>query len=513
MERDQTTMCADITRRDLLKAAGGLTFLALVPAGRGRLEPALGAPRRELPLFTALPYVQPGNNSRLVQDEERMVLAWQTDANPADFTSVRTDRPVRPRKPGDGLPPVVGRCGRWRIAAQLHGRVSRAPAGHDLSIPRAHGPERIAEGYFTTRKPRGAPTRFVAFGDNSYGDISDRAIAFQAYQARPDFVMNTGDNVYDGGLDNEYARFFFPVYNADAAGPRIGAPLLRSVPFYTVIANHDVHREDGRQHPVADFDAGPGFAGAISPACTCRSTPRCTPSRRRRAASRPGSTAFQACAGSRFPRMANYSFDYGDAHFLCLDSNLTSIPPTPRWQRLDRRGPRRHGRPMEIRRVPPPSLQRRHRALHRAAHAGARAAVRAARRGRSSSMATSTTTSGRGPSGSPRRDRRRGPAEREGSAGAGHIHRGHRLRRRARDPPGRGALHHHWGGRQATLRRRTSPAPRTWRRPEDGNVEYVVRLVADRHSLTVVDVQPTTLRLRQIDEHGQEIDRIRITKA
>jgi hypothetical protein len=29
--------------------------------------------------------------------------------------------------------------------------------------------------------------------------------------------------------------------------------------------------------------------------------------------------AFQSCAAARFPRMANYSFDYGDAHFLCLD--------------------------------------------------------------------------------------------------------------------------------------------------------------------------------------------------
>src|SRR5262249_11176020 len=30
---------------------------------------------------------------------------------------------------------------------------------------------------------------------------------------------------------------------------------------------------------------------------------------------------FEACAGGRFPRMANYSFDHGDVHFLCLDSN------------------------------------------------------------------------------------------------------------------------------------------------------------------------------------------------
>lgn len=53
--------------------------------------------------------------------------------------------------------------------------------------------------------------------------------------------------------------------------------------------------------------------------------------------------------------------------------------------------------------------------------------------------------------------------------------------------------------------------PSRWVRPEDGSVAYVDRLVADRHSLTVVDVRPTQLTLRQVDERGVEIDRIRIT--
>ena len=115
----------------------------------------------------------------------------------------------------------------------------------------------LAEGYFTTRQPRGRKIRFVAFGDNSYGDISDRAIAYHAYQQHPDFVMNCGDNVYESGSDDEYQRYFFPVYNADLAGPREGAPLLRSVPFYTVIANHDVQGKDEKGHEIADFSRTP----------------------------------------------------------------------------------------------------------------------------------------------------------------------------------------------------------------------------------------------------------------
>jgi hypothetical protein len=55
--------------------------------------------------------------------------------------------------------------------------------------------------------------------------------------------------------------------------------------------------------------------------------------------------------------------------------------------------------------------------------------------------------------------------------------------------------------------------PSRWIHKEDGNVAYVDRLVADRHSLTVVDVERTTLTLRQIDEWGEEVDRIRITRG
>jgi hypothetical protein len=41
-------------------------------------------------------------------------------------------------------------------------------------------------------------------------------------------------------------------------------------------------------------------------------------------------------------------------------------------------------------------------------------------------------------------------------------------------------------------------------------VAYVERLVADRHSLTVVDLTAAALVVRQIDGQGRELDRIRI---
>src|SRR5215471_4852287 len=75
-----------ISRRRFLRSAGGVTFLALVPAGRGLFAapPAQGSPR--LPLFTVLPYIQPGANSLLQDGKETMIVAWQTFAGAADFS-------------------------------------------------------------------------------------------------------------------------------------------------------------------------------------------------------------------------------------------------------------------------------------------------------------------------------------------------------------------------------------------------------------------------------------------
>jgi hypothetical protein len=504
---------SDISRRELLKAAGGLTFLAVVPVPQGRFAvESLGARRGKPPLFTALPYVQPGDNSRLVTGRERVILAWQTDATPADFRVVFGPT----TRYGRSAEVTVSRRGAGD-AEDGESRLNYAAAFPGLDLGTTYhyrvtlGTERIAEGYFTTRKPRGTPTRFVAFGDNSYGDISDRAIAYHAYRARPDFVMNTGDNVYEGGLDNEYARYFFPVYNADLAGPRIGAPLLRSIPFYTVIANHDVHGTTAEGHPVADFDADADSLAYF----TNMHLPLNGPVHRQPtpvvgAAARVD--AFKACAGNRFPRMANYSFDYGDAHFLCLDSNLYLDPTDADWQAwmaddLSRTDAAwkfvvyhhpafnvglEHYEEQHMR-VLAPLFERHDVAIVFHGHEHNYQRTR------------------------PIRFTPAGP----GAAG--------KINALARLVPGRFAVDAAFDGHRVTRPRGViylttgaggkhlydvdfTGQPARWVRPADGNVAYVDRLVSDRHSLTVVDMGPTSLTLRQVDERGEEVDRIRITK-
>ena len=326
-------MTSPIGRRDFLRSAGGVTFLALSPFGRHAFAAPdpVGGPR--LPLFTALPYIQPGSNSRLTHGQESMVIAWQTHPDKADFSvefgpTERYGNTVTV----SCLPRQSGRGGDVEGRLNWHAEVSGLDLGQKYYYRVRGNGQPLAEGYFTTRQPRGQRTRFVAFGDNSFGDLSDRAIAYHAYQQHPDFVMNCGDNVYDSGLDSEYQRFFFPVYNADVAGPRIGAPLLRSVPFYAALGNHDVQDKDANNHEIADFTRNSdslGFYTAMylplnGPTALAHPTPMMGPQERL--------DGFRVSAAARYPRMANYSFDYGDAHVLCLDSNLYINPNDPALQ-------------------------------------------------------------------------------------------------------------------------------------------------------------------------------------
>ena len=498
-----------MTRRQFLRAAGGVTFLALTPIG-----PALFAAPDipTLPFFTVLPYLQPGSASTLVEGQESLVVAWQTQAKPADFavdfgpsksygdvaqvTSINRFS----GDPDDGEP-------RLNYTAAISGLSLNKTYYYRV---RGNG-KTLAEGYFQTRKPRGAKTRFVAFGDNSFGDISDRAIAYQTYKARPDFVMNTGDNVYDGGLDGEYTRYFFPVYNNSEAGPTIGAPLLRSVPFYTVIANHDVHAKDAAKHPVADFAKDPdslAFYTAMSLPLNgpvpSQPTPAIGPDARLE--------AFRQAAGPRFPRQANYSFDYADAHFLCLDANVY-IDPTDAalqaWIEKDLSGTdalwkfvvyhhpafnvgAEHYEEQQMRVLSP--LFEKHGVditLHGHEHTYQRTKpLRFAPTDTSKAASVNA------------KDRRIPGTFTLDTAFDGRNH---------TTPQGIIYITTGAGGKHLYDVDYTGD-PSKWVHPDDNNTPYVANFISDRHSLTVFDLDGKTLTMMQIDENGQEIDRIKVTK-
>ena len=501
-----------LSRRDFLKSAGGVTALALTPLGDGLFAaPAAGGPR--LPLFTVVPYVQPGHNTRLVDGRESPIVAWQTLEGLADFTVEygETDKYGSAAK-CRSVPRAAGKGGDAERRLNWTATLDGLSLGRKYFYRVRGNQQTLAEGYLTTRQPRGRQIRFVAFGDNSYGDISDRAIAFHAYQQHPDFVMNCGDNVYESGTDDEYQRYFFPVYNADAAGVRIGAPLLRSIPFYTVIANHDVQGKDERGHEIADFSRNPDALGYYTamhlplngPESPTYPTPTMGPAER--------IAAFRTAAGARFPRMANYSFDYGDVHFLCIDSNRYTDPNDAglqRWMADDLASTDAIWK-FVVFHHPPFNVGHEH---YEVQHMRVLAPLL-------ESHGVHVVLSGHEHNYQRARPLSFAPAGPGKSADLGG---------KDRRVPGRSTIDRRFDGVNVTTpagvlyvvtgaggKHLYDPGftdnPSMWTHADDDHTDYVARMVTDRHSFTVFDVDGPRLTMTQIDEAGDAFDRIAITR-
>jgi len=192
-----------------------------------------------------------------------------------------------------------------------------------------------------------------------------------------DLALNTGDNVYVAGADSNYRDVWMRDWNNNVASNETGAPFIRSVPLYIVAGNHDVGSTGATVNLLADTGptmpgfSGPGpfgggigggdalgyfnnyyfpqngpdgvdiqyhFTGDLSAATNflfTYGTDSYTSSRAIDALR--ASTEVDGGRGVKrqIDRMGNYSFDYGNAHFLFLDANphlfdnlLPNGPPT-----------------------------------------------------------------------------------------------------------------------------------------------------------------------------------------
>ena len=164
-------------------------------------------------------------------------------------------------------------------------------------------------------KSKEQPYSFIAFGDIGANTREQKDIAMQAYKTKPDFVAVTGDIVYNRGLITEYDTKFWPIYNGSKADTN-GVPMMSNTPFIGAPGNHDIETRDLDRFPEAlayyMFWSQP-LNGPLKPEGTAL-VPKLIANAENR-------EAFQAGAGDKYPRMANFSFDYGNAHWTILDSN------------------------------------------------------------------------------------------------------------------------------------------------------------------------------------------------
>ncbi|CAG0929230.1 partial Alkaline phosphatase, partial [Planctomycetaceae bacterium] len=132
-----------------------------------------------------------------------------------------------------------------------------------------------ADCYFDTYPPLQSrkPFTFLAWGDSGTGDANQGAVASQmnALSPRPAFGLGIGDLIYPAGEAANYNPRFFTPY----------APLLRNLVIWPAMGNHDAATQNGK--PYRDAFVLPTTSGTE----------------------------------------LYYSFDYGNAHFTCLDSQVT----------------------------------------------------------------------------------------------------------------------------------------------------------------------------------------------
>ncbi len=458
-------------------------------------------------VFEVKPYLQLGDAPGPAGGPERFTLLWQT----AD----RDAGPGRSRSAAAGGGPWVGGRERRRPGG------SRSTGSPPFRLYRAAltglGPgEAFA---YRVRRARGRRVRGRGPGPEAGGPAAAvrrlrrrRGGHLGAERRSPTRRTGPGPITWSSpatwstcaGRASEYLDHFFPVYNSDPAGRAWGAPLLRSTPFLAAPGNHDLIERDLDTHPdgLAYFyywaqplngpEAPRRVAGVPAPEGLARAG--------RRRSSTPPAPAY--------PRMANYSFDYGDVHWTVLDTNTYvdwTDPALRAWLEAD------------LASAPP-----------------------AARPGGSSPSTT-------------RRSTRRRPTPRTSGRGCspdvfedhkvalvfnGHVHnyqRTHPLTVRRRPPAADGRSTAPTGRSAGRWTLDTAYDGRTRTRP-DGviyvvtgaggarlyNTEqgddpaswqpYTARLVSNTHSLTVVDVTPGALTVRQVSDAGAEIDRFAVSR-
>ncbi len=287
--------------------------------------------------FLEKPYLQNSGDAPNLSASESLVLMWHTANAPADWkVELRTSKDSAWRAAGQptaqlvsapaGEPAVAGKDGAKKdapaspaIEAHLvyRARLTGLVPGEEFRYRVLQAGKPVFEASAHARKPAGQPYRFALFGDCGQGTPSENAVAYQAYLAKPDFLFIPGDIVYSSGRISEYRERFYPTYNADEPAASIGAPLLRSVPFIAAPGNHDTALNNYRRFPDAlayFFYWDQPLNGPSIPPGTPKAAHVLTGSD----AAQP---VFLKAAGERYPRMANFSFNYGNSHWTVLDAN------------------------------------------------------------------------------------------------------------------------------------------------------------------------------------------------
>ncbi|MBM4201258.1 MAG: phosphohydrolase, partial [Gammaproteobacteria bacterium] len=292
------------SRRDfLLTTAVGSVASSLLVASDGTTEAA----------FLVPPYVQLGDAPHATAEESLIVMwhstpkrgVWVVEFRSAGAVEwTKSDRVTTTAIDGPGLPPHdVSQCvlSPLRPGVPVEYRVLlNGSAVFAASAPaRASAPQAF---------------RCVVMGDVGAGSPEQKQVAFQVHSRRPEFVLIPGDFVYNNGRISEYRTSFFPAYTPTMPSPEAGAPLLSSCCFLGGRGQHDAEASltthpDG--HAFFLYWSFP-LNGPVTLPESRHVYPLAGTAERQE--------AFRRTAGKRFPRMSSFSFDWGNSHWVVLDT-------------------------------------------------------------------------------------------------------------------------------------------------------------------------------------------------
>ncbi len=265
--------------------------------------------------FLFKPYLQLGDAPGLA-DPERAEVVWHAADREANWWVE-----VRPTPDGVWVRTPTPDYRAVRVAKVEPHRVYHVPIGGlvpggRFSYRVGIGPKTLFEAEARARVPAGKPYRTVVIGDIAAGTSAASRVAWRIGEAHPDLLVVTGDIVYSRGRISEYAERFFPVYNADTPSSNTGAPILRSTLSAAAAGNHDIVTRNFNDFPdaMAYFLAWSQPLNGPLHTVGGKNTPGLEGSSDR-------IKAFLDAAGPTYPRMANFSFDFGDVHWTVLDAN------------------------------------------------------------------------------------------------------------------------------------------------------------------------------------------------
>lgn len=286
------------------------------------LAPALptGA-QTQTSLFLVKPYVQLGNNP---DHSNKLEILWfsQKKSGFKLFFREADSAANTPWKQSENLRITLQPTSQIKHYYRYSGSIESSAPGREVEYRVDFAKKTLFKKVVTSRKSKEQSYTFALAGDVGAGSFGQKGNTFQIHKLKPDLYLIPGDIAYNRGKVEDYLLRFFPFLNSESAAVNRGAPLLAETITATAIGNHDIALTN--QWTGVDFTSYPDALGYYRFWSQPLNGPKRRVNERNTTIIRGDARAqlnFVKAAGERFPRMANYSFDFGNSHWLVIDAN------------------------------------------------------------------------------------------------------------------------------------------------------------------------------------------------